>query len=295
MRIGVIVEALSVDCLIGRTRLIHDAGIRSVWTYQVFGMDAITAMTILAREIPDMDVATGVVPTWLRHPMVMGAQALTAQQATRGRFRLGIGLSHKIVIEDMLGIEWSRHIRHVREYLSVLVPLVNGEQVDFSGEMITMHGGLDIPDTDPVPVLLAALGPKMLNLAGQLADGTVTWMTGPRTIADHTVPTIRSAAQAAGRGVPHVVVSLPVCVTDDVSSARTQAADSFGFYGMLPSYRAMLDREGVHSPADVAVVGDEAEVRAVIEGLFEAGATEFVAAPFMNRERTLECLADLVG
>lgn len=294
MRIGVIVEALSVDCLIGRTRLIRDAGIRSVWTYQVFGMDAITSLTLLAREVPDVEVATGVVPTWLRHPMVMGAQALTAQQATGGRFRLGIGLSHKVLIEDMMGISWSYQIRHMREYLSVLVPLVNGESVAFDGEVITMHGGLDIPDADPVPVFVAALGPKMLNLAGELADGTVTWMTGPRTLASHTIPTIRAAAAAAGRDVPKVVAALPVCVTDDVASARAEAVDSFGFYGMLPSYRAMLEREGARGPADVAVVGDEAHVRGVIEQLFEDGVTEVVAAPFSNRERTIELLAGLV-
>jgi 5,10-methylenetetrahydromethanopterin reductase len=170
---------------------------------------------------------------------------------------------------------------------------VRGEAADFEGETLTAKLALDIPDAAPVPVLVAALGSQMLGVAGRRAEGTVTWMTGPATIGDHVAPTIGAAAAEAGRPAPRVVCALPVCVTDDEAAARERAAEQFQMYGFLPSYRAMLDREGAAGPADVAIVGDAAAVKAGVERVREAGATEFVAVPYANREATLEVLADL--
>jgi alkanesulfonate monooxygenase SsuD/methylene tetrahydromethanopterin reductase-like flavin-dependent oxidoreductase (luciferase family) len=146
--------------------------------------------------------------------------------------------------------------------------------------------------------VVAALAPLMLKLAGRMADGTVTWMTGPATLAEHTVPTITAAAAAAGRPAPKVVVGLPVCVTDDVDRARERAGAVFAMYGFLPSYRAMLDREGAEGPADVAIVGDEQTVAAGIRRVADAGATDFSAAEFAvdpdERRRTRDLLRTLV-
>lgn len=295
MRIGVFTQPSTVDEMVDDVGAIHDAGFASAWTPQIFGVDALTALAVVAREVPDIEIGTAVVPVYPRHPMVLAAQALTVQQVSGGRLNLGVGLSHQVVIEGMLGIPWVHQARYAREYLSILAPLLRGEGVAFEGETLTMKGGLEIRDLAPVPVLLAALGPNMLAVAGELADGTATWMTGPTTIGNHVVPTIRAAASEAGRPDPRIVVALPTCVTDDVDGARAKAAKSFEIYGYLPSYRAMLDREGATGPADVAIVGDEAAVRAQIERIFELGATEFVAIAFSGRERTLAGIRELIG
>jgi F420-dependent oxidoreductase-like protein len=294
VRLGIFIQPATVDEVVAQVRSSADAGFTSVVMPQIFGIDTITALTVAAHEVPGIELGTGVVPTYPRHPMMLAAQALTLQQVSDGRFTLGIGLSHQLVIEGMLGIPWEKPVRHLREYLSILLPLLRGEAASFEGETLTAKLALDIPDAEPVPVLVAALGTQMLNVTGRMADGTATWMTGPATIAEHTAPTIRAAAAEAGRPEPRIVCALPVCVTDDEGAARSQAAEQFQMYGFLPSYRAMLDREGADGPADVAIVGSAAEVRAGIERIMEAGATEFVAVTFAERAATLETLAELL-
>jgi F420-dependent oxidoreductase-like protein len=227
----------------------------------------------------------------------MAQQAASAQDATGGRFVLGIGLSHQVVIESMLGMSFDKPARHMREYLSVLMPLLRDGAVSFQGELYAVRANLERPAGAP-PVLVAALGPTMLRLTGEMADGTITWMTGPRTLSEHIGPAVREAAAAAGRPDPQVVAGLPVCVTDNPDGAREQAAKMFEVYGQLPSYRAMLDREGAAGPADVALVGDEDTVAAAVRGLADGGVTEFNAAVFGSREerrRTHEVLAGLAG
>jgi F420-dependent oxidoreductase-like protein len=216
---------------------------------------------------------------------VLAQQALTASLALEGRLALGIGLSHEIVIKDMYGYSFERPARHMREYLAVLAPLLAGQPVAFDGETVRAHIGLSVPDTGRrVPLLLAALAPRMLQLAGSVADGTVLWMTGPATVRDHIVPAISKAASDAGRPSPRVVCVLPVCVTDDPATARVNAGKAFAIYGQLPSYRAMLDKEGAAGPGDVAVVGDEVSVAAQLQALAEAGVTDFVASEYARGE-----------
>jgi len=218
--------------------------------------------------------------------------------ACDGRLLLGIGLSHQVVIESMFGMSFDKPARHMREYLSILMPLLHGEPVAFEGETLSANASLGIQGVDAPAVAVAALGPLMLKLAGRMTDGTVTWMTGPATLAEHTVPTISAAAAEAGRPAPRIVVGLPVCVTDDVDGARERAAKLFAMYGFLPSYRAMLDREGAEGPADVAIVGDEATVAAGLQRVADAGATDFSAAEFAvdadEKRRTRELLRTLV-
>ncbi len=294
MRIGVFQEAQTVDDLCQRVANAKELGFPAVWAPQIFGFDALTGLAIAAREVGGIDLGTAVVPTYPRHPMALAAQARTVQQVAGGCFTLGVGLSHKIVIEDMLGISFARPVDHMREYLEILLPLLDDQGVSFAGDHYTAHVQLTIPAPSRVPCLVAALGERMLALAGTVADGTATWMTGPTTIASHVVPRISEAAAAAGRPAPRIVSALPVAVTDDPDRARADAAEMFAMYGILPSYRAMLDREGAADPSDVAIVGDEATVRAGVEAMFEAGATELVAVPFANRARTLELLASLL-
>jgi 5,10-methylenetetrahydromethanopterin reductase len=301
MRIGIFGgEAAdgTIDDLIDAARQTEADGFASFWLPQIFGPDAVTVQAIIGRAVPRIELGTAVVPTYPRHPMMLASQALTAQAASGGRFTLGIGLSHQMVIESMFGMSFDKPVRHMREYLSILLPLLREGAVSFTGETLSASGTVSVSGSTPCPVLVAALGPKMLKLAGAQTDGTVTWMTGPDTLANHIVPSITEAAAEAGRNAPRIAASLPVAVTDDPDATRARASKTFEVYGMLPSYRAMLDREGAAGPADVALVGDEATVRAGIDQVRQAGVTDFVATEFAldasERTRTRELLKSLV-
>jgi F420-dependent oxidoreductase-like protein len=290
MRIGIF-GGLSangpIDTIVDDARAAEQEGFASYWLPQIFGVDALTALAVVGREVPRIELGTAVVPTYPRHPMMLAQQALTVQSIIGGRLALGLGLSHKLVIEGMFGYSFDKPARHMREYLEVLLPLFRDGKVSFEGETVTARGAIDVKDSTPPAVLIAALGPKMLELAGTVTDGTVTWMTGPATIESHIAPTINEAASRAGRPAPRIGVGLPVCVTEKPDEARESAAKNFEIYGTLPSYRAMLDREGAGGPADVAVVGDEDSVRQQLDHLASVGGTDFVGNVFGSRdERT---------
>jgi F420-dependent oxidoreductase-like protein len=297
MRIGVMFEIeRPFDEVMAQVAGLAEAGIETAWSSQIFSMDALTTLAVAGRENPGIHLGTAVVPTYPRHPVMLAAQALTVQAATGGRLTLGIGLSHQMVIENVFGLSFEKPARHMREYLEILMPLLSGEQAAFAGETLSAATFGPLGITAPAPdVLVAALGTVMLNIAGRMAQGTITWMTGPKTIEDHIVPTIRAAAAEAGRPEPQVGVGLPVCVTDDVAGARAKAAETFAVYGHLPSYRAMLDREGAEGPADVAIVGSAAEVAAQVRHLADIGATDFCGAPFGSADEIRASIATLAG
>jgi 5,10-methylenetetrahydromethanopterin reductase len=303
MRIGtVLFEPTDQDALVRLTdqlRRAADDGLASAWMTHIFGLDALTAITVAGSQVPGIEVGTGVIPTYPRHPALLAQQAMTSALALGpGRLTLGIGLSHQIVIESMYGYSFDKPARHMREYLSVLLPLLDGAPVSMDGATVHAHIGLTTPRTSRVPVLLAAMAPRMLHLAGEQADGTIVWMTGPNTVRDYVVPAITAAASAAGRAAPRVVCVLPVCVTDDPAAARSAAAQEFAIYGQLPSYRAMLDKEGAAGPADVAIVGDEDTVAAQVMALAESGVTDFVAFEYARgdeRDRTRGLLKKLIA
>jgi 5,10-methylenetetrahydromethanopterin reductase len=285
MRIGtVLAEPAGPDALAalaGQIRAAAADGFSSAWMSNIFGLEALTSLAVAGREVPGIELGTAVVPTYPRHPAVLAQQALTADLALGGRLTLGIGLSHQLVIENMYGYSFEAPARHMREYLAVLLPLLAGNPADFDGLTVHAHIGLSVPRSPrKTPVLLAALAPQMLRLAGEQADGTVLWMTGPATVRDYIVPSITAAATAAGRPSPRVVCMLPVCVTDDPTRARADADAAMTIYGQLPSYRAMLDKEGAAGPGDVAIVGDEAAVATQISALADYGVTDFVAAEY---------------
>jgi F420-dependent oxidoreductase-like protein len=254
-------------------------GFRGYWLAQVGLGDALTVFTAAGERTEGMEVGTAVIPTFPRHPTALAAQALTTQAAIPGRLILGVGLSHRPQVEGALRQRWDRPIRHMNEYLDVLLPLLEHGQVDATGDLWSAAIAATRP-TETVPsVMLAALGPQMLDIAGRRTDGTILWLVGPKTIAEHIAPRIGEAAATAGRPPPRVVCSLPVCVTDDEQGARDLIGRFLDGYQELPSYRAMLDREGAEGPADVAVVGSEAKVRDELDGLAAAGATDFAAIP----------------
>ena len=255
-------------------------GFASFWAPNIFGHDALTALAVVGTQVPRIELGTAVVPTFPRHPHAMAQQAHTVAAASGNRFTLGIGLSHKIVIEDMFGLSYDKPVRHLREYLSVLMPLSRNEFANFEGEMYRVHAGISAKGSNGFGVVVAALGEQMLRATAALADGTLTWCTGPVTLAGHIVPTITGAAEEFERPRPRVIAALPVCVTGDTHAAAARAAEIFAGYGGLPSYRAMLDREGVAGPADIAIIGSAGEVQDRIGALAGIGVTDFAAVEF---------------
>lgn len=283
MRIGIFggtVNDGTIDDVVADARRAEADGFATYWAPQIFGHDALTALAVAAREVPRIELGTSVVPTYPRHPVALAQQAGSVNAVSGGRLCLGIGLSHQMVIEGMFGLDYSKPVRHLREYLAVLGPLSRGEGVAHEGEAYRVHAALSAAGSSPYPIVVAALGPQMLKAAAELADGTLTWCTGPATLAEHTVPTITAAADAADRPAPRVIAALPVCVTDDRTAAAERAAKVFAIYGQLPSYRAMLDREGAAGPADIAIAGTADEVVDRIGALAAIGVTDFAAVEF---------------
>ncbi|MGH9213683.1 MAG: TIGR03564 family F420-dependent LLM class oxidoreductase [Acidimicrobiales bacterium] len=216
------------------------AGFRQLWSAQLFSWDALTLLGALGGRVPDVGFGTAVVATYPRHPLMLASQALTVQAATGNRLTLGLGPSHQVIVEGSFGLGFDRPGRHVREYLTALIPLLHGETIDYRGETLSAVGAVGVTGAAPPPVLVAALGPALLRIAGELVEGTIVTWTGPKALSSHVVPRITAAAEAAGRPPPRVVVSLPVTVTADEQAARDRVADSLGQASDLPSYRAML-------------------------------------------------------
>lgn len=276
--------------IVDQIRTAATAGLSTAWVSQALGWDALTTLAV-AGQVPGIELGTAVVPFPQRHPLVLASQALTVQAATGNRLTLGIGAGISAMVGTMYGLPTDRPVRRLREYLEVLHPLLRGESVAHQGETLTAVGSVSVPGVEAPSVLLAALGPAMLRLAGEVADGTITWMTGPRTLAEHVVPSITKAA--AGRPAPRVVAGFAVCVTPDEEAVRARFGAEFAMAGQVPEYRAMLDREGVDGPGDVLIVGDEESVAKSIDQIRDTGVTDLLTAPIgttAEQRRTTEFL-----
>jgi F420-dependent oxidoreductase-like protein len=306
MRIGITVGDVrgpaSSDELVGQVRAASSAGLSQVWMAQAFGWDALVGMAVAGTHVPGVGLGTAVVPTPQRHPLVLAGQALSTQAATGNRLTLGIGAGVASMVGPLFGLPNDRPARRMREYLTVLRPLLRGEQVAHRSETLTAVGAVHLPGAAAPPVLLAALSPAMLRVAGELADGVVTWMTGPKTLATRIVPAVTAAASASGRPAPRLVAGVLVCVTDHgtdhETGVRRRLARNFEIAGRVPEYRAVLDHEGATGPADVAVVGDEEAVAHALRRYAEAGVTDLMAAPYgspAEQARTVAALADLAA
>ena len=300
MRIGAMIGAdgtkESIDDVVRLGMEIEAAGLDHGLIAHIFSYDAITTLALIGRETSRVRLGTAVTPTYPRHPGALAQQALTTAAASNNRFTLGIGLSHQVVIENMFGMSYDKPAKHMREYLNVLMPLLRGETASYQGEQYNVQGlTLDIPGATDLPVVVAALGPAMIKLTAELADGTNTWMVGPKTMEEHIIPSFH----AAGRQDPAIVAGMPIVLTTNIDQAKEKIAQDLTVYGQLPSYRAMLDREGAAGPADIAIVGDENQLRGQIKRFQDLGVTDFNAA-IMDTEdgayaRTLEFLGSING
>ncbi len=300
MRIGIMTGSgfdpdPTLPGMITNAQRIEKLGFDSLWMATIYGFDGLTALSAIGASTSKIELGTAVVATHPRHPMAMAQQALTAAAASGNRFTLGIGLSHKYVIEVEMGLSYDRPASHMREYLQVLMPLLQEGQIDHKGDLFNVNASLDVPGADKVPVLVAALGPAMLEIAGKHTDGTTLWMVGAKTLADHSIPVIQRAASQAGKPAPRVVAGVPIVLTDNSEQARDTVDQKLALYRDIPSYRAMLDREGARGPGDIALIGNEQSLRRQLEQLRSIGVTDFNAVLIDTDkgayERTLGFLA----
>lgn len=313
MRIGLMVgsdrERPRADRLAGLlsdAAAAESAGFHSFWFPQVPGyLDALTAVALIGAATSSIEVGTAVVPIQTRHPVILAQQALTTQAACAGRFALGIGPSHDWIIQGQLGLSYDRPVALLRDYLDVLLAGCSGPgMVDVDNTAFTVHSPVDVTDRT-VPVLLAALGPTMLQIAGERADGTILWMADERAIGEHVAPRINAAAEAAGRGRPRVVAGVPVtlCAPADVEDARAHASEVLGHAHLSPNYLRLLEHGDAEDVGDTMAAGDETTVRRSLQRYRDAGVTDLAAriVPLgadgavrrASRDRTMEFLATL--
>jgi F420-dependent oxidoreductase-like protein len=310
MRIGIFISdtdrlRTTLDDLIGNAIWAEEHGFDTAWApHLVTSLDALVGLAVAARSTTRIELATAVVPTYPVHPLALARAAATTQAAAGGRFTLGIGPSHPIVIQEMLGLDYERPAAHTREVLEILRRACGGEPVVHAGDRYRIDMPYyDVPGNQPISLLVAALAPMMLKLAGEIADGTIAYWADEHALATHVVPSIVDAAAAAGRPPPRVVAGIPVAVAADPARARELAAQSLAMYEQIPTYQRILAHGRSATCVDVAVIGTEAEVLDRLAAYAQSGATDLALSPMAlgesveeatsSRERTCEHLASM--
>jgi F420-dependent oxidoreductase-like protein len=281
-----------VEDAVWQAKAAFDSGVRQVWLAQQFDFDAISLAGLMGAAVPGLGVGTSVVPINPRHPLTIASAAQTAQAAAHGLFSLGLGLGAHSIERQAFGTAWAKPARRLREYLTVLRSILHDGTVDYRGEEVVASPPwpVDVPGGAPVPVYVAAMGPLALQVTGELADGTLPYLAGPRTIEEFIAPTITAAAADVGRPAPRIIASVPVVISDDVDTARVEAAEKLAFYETVPSYQKIITREGVDSVAELAVVGPPDSVIRQLKGYLDAGATDVVLSPLRTEMADLQSL-----
>jgi F420-dependent oxidoreductase-like protein len=294
-----------LSALVAEVQAAEKAGFDSVWIPQVPGyLDALTAVTVLGQATERIELATSVVPIQSRHPVTMAQQALTTQMACGGRFRLGLGPSHHWLIQDQWGLPYDRPAHLVRDYLEVLHAAFSGPgTVDVENDTFTVHSPINVTEAVAMPILLAALAPVMLGIAGAQTSGTILWMADERAISEHVLPRVTKAAAEAGRPPPRIVAGVPValCSTGELESARQTAKETLGHAEYSPNYTRLLEHGDAREIDDVMALGDESAIAERLGRYRDAGVTDLMArtvplgesaeARLDSRRRTLEALA----
>jgi F420-dependent oxidoreductase-like protein len=302
MRIGLGAGAPAIDRIVEQAVEAESAGFSSLWFPSNVLGDPLAAIAVAGRATSSIELGTAVLVTYAAHPLLTAARVAGAAAAMgRPGLVLGMGPSHDMAIEEAYGLSYARVGQHTEEYTRVVTAALRGDAVQLDGEELSAHAASPTAPPFPVPVLLGALAPRMLRVAGEVADGTVTWMANRVALESHVLPRITAAAASAGRSAPRIVAGLPVAVHDDVDEAREAAARQYGFYGTLPNYERILRIGGVERSADACIVGDEDAVSSQLRALVDAGATDVWAATFpvgddrrASRARTRRLLEQLV-
>lgn len=303
MRISILIggEPVGVfrapEDVVGEAVAAEEDGFDSAWCIHFSrAIDSMTMLAAAAQRTSRIELGVGVVPTYPRHPVALAQTAATVQSLAGGRFVLGVGVSHRPVIEGMHGLDYSSQLGHLREYLTVLGGLLGEGEASFAGDHYRVEAAITVPGTSRVPVIVGALAPGMCRLGGELADGVTTWLAGPKSLEEVVLPATTKGAEAAGKPSPRVVAGIPVAVDGNAERADAAAAKTFQMYGNLVNYRRLFDREGVEGPVELVITGDEKTVRERIQSLFDAGATDVWAVPFdtgIGTEATRDLLREL--
>jgi F420-dependent oxidoreductase-like protein len=286
-----------VDDVIAQARRAFDVGVRQIWLPQRFDYDAISLAGLVGAAVQGLGVGTFVVPVNPRHPLIVATLAQTAQAASHGNFSLGLGLGAHAPEQQAFGRSWPNPVGRLREHLEVLRSIIDTGTVDHHGTEFTAapEWPVNLPGGTPLPVYVAAMGPKALRVTGEIADGTLPYLAGPRTIEEFIVPTIGEAAAAAGRPAPQVIAAVPVVVTDDVDAEKSKAAEELAFYENIPSYAKVLEREGLEQAGEIAAVGPADVVRKHLQRYLDAGATDLVLSQLRSSSEDPERLWEVAA
>jgi F420-dependent oxidoreductase-like protein len=303
MRIGLMIGPeraryrTKVERLLADVRWAEDAGLATVWIPQIPDeFDALTAAALVGAETTRIEIGTAVVPVQPRHPIALAQQALSVQAVCEGRLRLGLGVSHHWIIDEMLGLPYERPVLTMGAYLDVLDQAFGGPgTVDVDNELFRVHSPLDVTDVAPTPVLMAALGPLMLRLAGERTDGTILWMADERAIASHVIPHLTGAASAAGRPAPRVVAGIPVCLCSEreVDAATARANRILAEAEVSPNYQHLLDHGDARNVGDILAAGSESTIEKRLRGFADAGVTDVSVRVLPIGERRPDLIASL--
>jgi F420-dependent oxidoreductase-like protein len=288
----------AVDDVISQARRAFEIGVRHVWFSQQVSHDAISLAGLVGAAVPGLGVGTFVVPINPRHPLIVATLAQTAQAAAHGNFSLGLGLGAKAIEAQMFGTTWSNPVGRLREHLQMLRSIFDTGALDFHGTELSASvkdWPVSLAGGTPIPLYVAAMGPKALQVTGELADGTLPYLAGPRTLEEFIVPTISDAAAAAGRPAPRILAAVPVVVSDDVESARTLASEELSFYETIPSYATVIAREKADRAVDLAAVGPADAVRNQLQRYLDAGATDLVLSPMRSNTADPERLWEIAA
>jgi F420-dependent oxidoreductase-like protein len=284
MRIGVMVGpergryGTKIERMLADAQWAEHAGLASVWVPQIpDDFDALTAATLIGVHTTRVEIGTAVVPVQPRHPVALAHQVLSTQAVCEGRLTLGLGVSHHWIIDEMLGLPYERPAVTMRCYLDVLDPALGGPgMVDVENELFRVHNPMDITDVGPTSVMIAALGPMMLRLAGGRTDGTILWLADERAIGSHVAPTINGAAEAAGRRPPRIVAGVPICLCgdDEIDVAIDRANRVLSESEISPNYQKLLDHGEARTVGDILAAGSEASIEKRLRSFADAGATD---------------------
>jgi len=307
VRIGLTGMGSTVDKVVSQAKQAEAEGFTSLWYASAVCGDPMVPIAVAGRETSRIELGTAVLQTYPCHPLLQANRAASVVSAMdRPGLTLGIGPSHEPIIREVFGLDYDHPGTNTEEYVRILTASLRGETVDLDGDEWRVHSdGRVVVPAHPVPVLVAALGPRLLRVAGALADGVVLWLAPVKAIETHVVPKVHAAAAAAGRPVPRVVAGLPVAVHDDVAEARATLDGAAGSYAGADNYQRIMDLGGAATAGDAAIIGDERSVRAQLQGLIDAGATDIWAAAFpvgddkaaklASLQRTRDLLRELVA
>lgn len=290
--------ANAVDDVIAQAKRAYASGVRQIWLGQLFDVDSIALAAVIGTAVPGLGVGTNAVPINPRHPLIVASLAQTAQAAAHGKFSLGLALGGHEYERSAFGISPANTVQRLREHVTVVRSVLEDGAVSFHGNEITAAPELpvQVAGGTPIPLYVAAMGPKALQVTGELADGTQLFLAGPRTIAEFIEPTLSKAAADAGRPKPRIIASVPVLVSDDVDAARAEAVEQLAFYEAVPSYQKVLAREGVKRAGDLAIIGTPDAVAGQLASYRDAGATDLVLSPVRRDDAAaLQDIWDIAG